>query len=271
MPSDDLQFLLPFILAGAGLLLLSLLIWLLSLLRLRRPYERQPLLTEAEMAFLPLLDAACDPDYRVFTKVRWADVIGVQPRFKGSDHRRAFEKICAKRLDFVLCRRSDLAVSLVLELAPQDKVSRARKQRDKQLARICQQIGLPLLVVKSDSALTALHLRERIEKTLRGQPLPASPAAALQAQETPDPGLPSLSAVEAPVAGGKHCPKCDALMSQRQVSKGKYAGQRFWTCSAYPLCKTVLPLDEPRPQAQPEAKPRAEVVQEGLFTLKASR
>jgi four helix bundle suffix protein len=38
------------------------------------------------------------------------------------------------------------------------------------------------------------------------------------------------------------CPLCGKSMRRRTASKGHYAGQAFWGCSAYPECKGVRPL-----------------------------
>lgn len=300
MLTDELSFLRPFIYAGAGLIVLALLLYVWRRLRLRNAYERTPLFTDRELAFLPLLDEACGRDYRVFAKVRWADVIGVQARFKGSDWQRAFNRICAKRLDFVLCRPDDLAVMLVLELLPEGKPSRDRKKRDKQLIKICEKIGLPLIQLDVSNNTRAIDIRARIEQALKGRkpepvlarssnaaaepdtPIPpqqsvAEPQAPVQAQEDDEP-LPPLMASrqteeealveissDAPIERAeKHCPKCDSPMQKRTVSKGQYQGQVFWTCANYPLCKTVLPVDQDKPKAR-------EVTSEGLFTLKATR
>lgn len=36
------------------------------------------------------------------------------------------------------------------------------------------------------------------------------------------------------------CPKCGSEMVLRTAKKGKYAGQKFWGCSAFPDCKSIL-------------------------------
>jgi len=42
---------------------------------------------------------------------------------------------------------------------------------------------------------------------------------------------------------GKLCPKCSSVMVQKKANKGKYAGNIFLACSAYPKCKTILPVE----------------------------
>lgn len=38
------------------------------------------------------------------------------------------------------------------------------------------------------------------------------------------------------------CPKCGAEMKKRVARQGSNAGNEFWGCSAYPVCKAILPI-----------------------------
>ncbi|MBM9520551.1 restriction endonuclease [Desulforhopalus vacuolatus] len=40
------------------------------------------------------------------------------------------------------------------------------------------------------------------------------------------------------------CPKCGAKMVLRTAKKGKHAGEKFWGCSKFPQCRSILPYDE---------------------------
>lgn len=40
------------------------------------------------------------------------------------------------------------------------------------------------------------------------------------------------------------CPVCSKKMIQREATKGKNAGNKFWGCSQYPKCRGVVALDE---------------------------
>ena len=39
------------------------------------------------------------------------------------------------------------------------------------------------------------------------------------------------------------CPKCGSEMVQRVAKQGKRAGEKFWGCSKFPACRSVLPLE----------------------------
>lgn len=46
--------------------------------------------------------------------------------------------------------------------------------------------------------------------------------------------------VSRPPEDKKLCPKCGSEMVLRTARKGKYAGQKFWGCSGFPRCRTVV-------------------------------
>jgi hypothetical protein len=79
------------------------------------PYQRTPrLLTEGEYAFWVPLYHAVKGRYRVFCKVRLADVIQC-PAERG-DERRWFRKIGNYHVDFVICNPATTRPLLVIEL-----------------------------------------------------------------------------------------------------------------------------------------------------------
>ncbi|MNF13178.1 DNA topoisomerase I [compost metagenome] len=41
----------------------------------------------------------------------------------------------------------------------------------------------------------------------------------------------------------RQCPKCGSALLVRTVKSGPKAGQQFWGCSAFPKCRTMLPLN----------------------------
>jgi restriction system protein len=45
---------------------------------------------------------------------------------------------------------------------------------------------------------------------------------------------------DAPVEPKMSCPKCGSDMVLRTAKKGKYAGQKFWGCSDFPLCRSII-------------------------------
>ncbi|MBZ0278330.1 MAG: topoisomerase DNA-binding C4 zinc finger domain-containing protein, partial [Anaerolineae bacterium] len=56
------------------------------------------------------------------------------------------------------------------------------------------------------------------------------------------PAKPAESA--APNAEPPQCPKCGSVMLLRTAKSGANAGNRFWGCSNYPTCRTILAYEE---------------------------
>ncbi len=53
--------------------------------------------------------------------------------------------------------------------------------------------------------------------------------------------LPSLRA--APAVETRQCPKCGAPMILREGKRGEHKGDKFWGCSTYPKCKSIVQAD----------------------------
>jgi hypothetical protein len=113
------------------------------------PYEKQPaLFTPAERAFLLILLQALPTAYQLFGKVRLADLIKPTDNLNESDRWRAFNKISAKHVDFVICRRDDLRVVGAIELDDSSHQRPDRQARDAFVDAALAAAGLPILHVK---------------------------------------------------------------------------------------------------------------------------
>jgi ribosomal protein L37AE/L43A len=168
------------------LLLLVIAIVLLSLLNGLRgklpggrnddyPYTQQrALFTPTERAFLGVLDQAVGEQYRIFGKVRVADVI--EPR-KGLDkgkRQTAFNKIQSKHFDFLLCAKNDLSILCAIELDDKSHKQRKRQERDRFLGNACRAAGVPLLQIPAQHGYTVHDLRTRIYDSLESVTLKSS-------------------------------------------------------------------------------------------------
>ncbi|MDO9194204.1 MAG: DUF2726 domain-containing protein [Undibacterium sp.] len=127
------------------------------------PYLREPqLFTDAERAFLHVLEHAIGDEYRIFAKVRVADVIcvesGLAPRIK----RIASNKIRAKHFDFILCNKADLSVVCAIELDDRNHQKKNREEHDKFLASVCERVFLPLVKIPAKEGYPITHLRNSI-------------------------------------------------------------------------------------------------------------
>jgi hypothetical protein len=126
------------------------------------PYRKATtLFSAAERSFLGVLDQAVGREYRVFGKVRVADVVNVAGVPNRSAWQRAFNLICAKHFDYVICSISDLAIVCVVELDDKSHQAKARQKRDQFIADLCRTASLPLINVPARASYGAPDLRAK--------------------------------------------------------------------------------------------------------------
>jgi hypothetical protein len=118
--------------------------------------------TPAETEFLRVLDRAVGERYRIFGKIRVADVISLRKDLDPRSYHIAFSRISAKHFDFVLCSRWDFSIVGVIELNDSSHLRHKRVQRDAFLVDICNAIGLPILIVRARRQYSAFKLRSVI-------------------------------------------------------------------------------------------------------------
>lgn len=217
------------------------------------PYNKnQVLFSPAERSFLGVLEQALGGEYRVFGKVRVADIVSVNSMSDRSAWQRAFNRISSKHFDFVLCSKGDLAVVAVIELDDKSHQQRKRQERDAFLVGLCQAISLPLVQVPAQRAYSVPELRAQVLSALgvRQEPALEPSVQAVAAPEVPPAQVEAKLAVAEPAetpqpsaeSAVPACPKCSAPMARRQAKAGANAGQEFWGCSAFPKCRTIIPV-----------------------------
>jgi len=131
------------------------------------PYQpAKALFSAAERSFLGVLDQAVGEEHRVFGKVRVADVATVKSGLGNSARQGALNRIAAKHFDFVVCRASDLSVVCAVELNDKSHASQRAQARDDLLNKVCQSIGLPLLVVPAKQPYSVADVRQRFSDVL---------------------------------------------------------------------------------------------------------
>lgn len=149
--------------------------------RIGFPYDRTALLfSAAERAFLGVLDQAVGLEYRVFGKVRVADVAQVKPRVGNSARQAALNRISGKHFDFVICRTSDLGIVCAIELNDRSHAGQRTQKRDEFIVTLCQTIGLPLLQIPAKQAYVLADLRAQFLSAIgQGQIAPQSTLGSL--------------------------------------------------------------------------------------------
>lgn len=135
--------------------------------RISFPYQPAgPLFSAAERSFLGVLDTAVGAEYRVFGKVRVADVAKVRPGLGNSARQGALNRIAAKHFDFVVCRASDLGVVMAVELNDKSHASKRAQSRDDLLAKVCQTINLPLLAIPAKQSYVVADVQAQFQAAI---------------------------------------------------------------------------------------------------------
>jgi hypothetical protein len=133
------------------------------------PYvPAKTLFSAAERKFMTELDMAVGLQYRVFGKVRIADVATVKQGLSRSSHQAALNRIAAKHFDFVICRRNDLSVVCAVELNDSSHNTKRVQRRDVFVAQVCQAVRLPLWNVTVAAAYSPEALSSQFQSIIVG-------------------------------------------------------------------------------------------------------
>ncbi|OGV57576.1 MAG: hypothetical protein A2X45_11275 [Lentisphaerae bacterium GWF2_50_93] len=183
--------------------------------RRRRDYVRRNLFSPAELSFFKVLEQALDGKYKIFTKIRLADIIKVGGELEKSERQTAFNKIQSKHVDFVLCDPGDLSVQCVIELDDKSHEAADRIARDEFVDSALESAGIPIARFAARRQYAAEDIVKGVEEA-KAQPD--------SKQET---------------AGTPVCSLCGAPMVLRTANKGEHAGKPFYGCSTYPKCRNT--------------------------------
>jgi len=131
-------------------------------------FSRAKFLSEAERSFFGVLAQASE-EFHVFAKVRLADVVEPSRNGSRSDWRRAFNSICAKPVDFVLCQKTSLKVVAVVELDDKSHERPDRRLRDALVDSALKDAGIPVLRILAARSYSPALLRAKIREAISGQ------------------------------------------------------------------------------------------------------
>jgi Protein of unknown function (DUF2726) len=127
------------------------------------PYTKNfALFSPAERSLLAVLEQAVGRDYRIFGKVRAADIVIVRAMADRGAWHDAYDRISAKHFDFVLCDVKDLAVRCAIELIDKFHDSPRSHDRDGLLEGICKAISLPLVQLQARRDYSVIEVKNTI-------------------------------------------------------------------------------------------------------------
>lgn len=127
------------------------------------PYRIKPeLFSPTERSFLGALDQAVGDRYRVFGKVRVADVVRVKSISDRRIRMSAFNRISSKHFDFIFCRKDDLKVVGALELDDKSRQKKKRQRQDAFMVALCSTISLPLIQLPEKQVYSVPEIRTKV-------------------------------------------------------------------------------------------------------------
>jgi hypothetical protein len=121
------------------------------------PYQsKEVLCSPAERSFMGALEKVVGNGFRVFAKVRLADIVEVNKGLPPSERQSAFNRISRKHLDFVICNSGDLSIVGAVELDDKSHRKTGRQERDQFLEKALQAADVPILRVKAQNAYSVM-------------------------------------------------------------------------------------------------------------------
>ena len=126
-------------------------------------YQRHEcLFSAAERSFFGVLCQALGTGFRVFGKVRVADILAPCSKLARGDWQRAFNRISSKHFDYVVCDESTLDVLFVVELNDRSHQLSKRIDRDRFLRNACESAGLPLVFVRASRSYSIADIKQML-------------------------------------------------------------------------------------------------------------
>lgn len=139
------------------------------------PYVRRvAMFSPAERSFFRLLDLGLGKDYRIFSKVRVADVLLVPKGGDKEQRMRAYIRIASKHFDYVLCYHTDLRPICAIELTDFGNSGEEGRKRHAFVTRACRVANFPLVTFDAQRSYSPAAIRQQVLNVLgTNLPFPA--------------------------------------------------------------------------------------------------
>lgn len=229
-----------------------------ALMRLRgKPSERvlglqkkARLFSVSERKFFESLSDALDYDFHIFAKVGILEIVERGPQMSKGRFKRITEELENERFDYVVCKKSDLSVSAIIELECFDRrISRTRKQkRDALIGELCKASKLRLFYFDTRQDYLGMDIRRLITGSSKCAKNDSKNQKSSSTQEHSSMEVSEMSASHSMITehlGQNTCPDCHSELITKVAVKGKHIGERFLMCRKYPYCEYRVPLNKP--------------------------
>ena len=134
----------------------------------KSPYQykrRDFFLSRAEHECYDALVAAVGSEYLVCAQVHLPTL--VDHKLKGQNWRGAFRHISQKSVDFVLCDKAFISPKLAIELDDKTHERPDRQERDREVERILQGAGVPLLRLENHGRFDPSDFAQKIQEAVK--------------------------------------------------------------------------------------------------------
>jgi len=198
----------------------------------------------SERKFFESLSDALDYDFHIFAKVGVLEVIERSPQMSKGRFKRLSKQLEHERFDYVVCKKSDLSISAVIELECFDRrISRGRKsKRNNLIAELCKVSKLRLFYFDTRQDYLGLDIR----RLITGSSKCAKDTQKKQDNSSVDDAdLSHSHSMMTESVGHNTCPDCHSELVTKVAVKGKHIGERFLMCRKYPYCEYRVLLNKP--------------------------
>ena len=127
---------------------------------------RKSLFSPAERSFFGVLESLNYEGVTITAKVRLADLFTTKKGLERGDRQRAFNRISAKHVDFLLIQKTDGAPLLGIELDDSSHDEDERVARGAFVDAVFNSAGLPILHVAAKSAYDPKEIHRQIDQAL---------------------------------------------------------------------------------------------------------
>ena len=204
--------------------------------------SKNTLCSAAERSFLGVLDQLLADRYRIFLKVRLADLIEIPKGVSKSARQSALNRISGKHVDFVVCDKNDLSILGVVELDDQSHKSAKRRKRDRFMDSALDSAGIPIVHIRAQNAYSVVDIQNQLQNNFQFMSGNAEADPHRSVLNSDEPG--KTQPISDDTETIEICPDCGGALVKRQAKKGKFAGKYFLACSNYPKCRKIVPIKQ---------------------------